>query len=119
MRRFCLVAVALGLALSSPVVAQSGPRSFTFVGWGDVPYRIPDDYAKVDRLIAAINAVKPALSVHVGDVKAGNTPCSDEIFQRSLEQIQKAEQPVVYSIGDNDGPFVTARTTAPSIRERA
>ncbi len=98
---------ALGAALASLLVcstaqSQSGPRAFTFIGWGDVPYVIPADYAKVDRLIAAMNAVKPAFTIHVGDIKAGNTPCSDEVFQRALDQIQSVQQPVVYSIGDNE-----------------
>jgi hypothetical protein len=103
MRRLLSVsAAALASVLAIQAHAQSGPRAFTFIGWGDVPYKIPDDYAKVDRLIAAMNAVKPAFSIHVGDIKAGNTPCSDEIFKRSLDQIQTVEHPVVYSIGDNE-----------------
>lgn len=101
LNRFNLAA-AMVLALCTPSMAQNGPRAFTFVGWGDVPYKIPDDYAKVDRLIAAINQAKPSFSIHVGDIKAGNTPCSGEIFQSALDQLQKAEQPVVYSIGDNE-----------------
>ena len=97
-----VLAAALTVAAAGPAAAQNGPNAFTFVGWGDVPYVLPDDYAKVDRLIAAINRAKPAFSIHVGDVKAGNTPCSDEVLQKALDQIQTAEQPVVYSIGDNE-----------------
>lgn len=102
-RSLSKVACALAaLFASSTVEAQNGPRAFTFIGWGDVPYAIPGDYAKVDRLIAAMNAVKPAFAIHVGDIKAGNTPCSDEVFQRALDQIQSVQAPVVYSIGDNE-----------------
>lgn len=97
-----MAAAALSAVVLPQAHAQNGPRAFTFIGWGDVPYKIPDDYPKVDRLIAAMNAVKPAFSIHVGDIKAGNTPCSDEVFQRSLDQIQTVEHPVVYSIGDNE-----------------
>ena len=99
-----LRSLALASLLCWPIAAraQSGPQAFTFVGWGDVPYAIPGDYAKVDRLIAAINTVKPAFSIHVGDIKSGATPCSDEVLQRAHDQIQTAEQPVVYSIGDNE-----------------
>ncbi len=101
-------AAKLCLALASLLVqplaasAQSGPNAFTFIGWGDVPYTIPADYPKVDRLIAAMNKVKPVFSIHVGDIKAGNTPCSDEVFQRAFDQIQTVDHPVVYSIGDNE-----------------
>lgn len=94
--------LAAALAAASPALAQNGPRAFTFIGWGDVPYSIPGDYVKVDRLIAAMNAVKPAFSIHVGDIKSGNTPCSDEIFKKALDQIQTADHPVVYAIGDNE-----------------
>lgn len=100
-RRLALSA-ALGAILAQGAAAQQGPNVFTFIGWGDVPYAIPGDYAKVDRLIAAMNAVKPAFSIHVGDVKAGNTPCSDEVLQKALDQIQTVEHPVVFSIGDNE-----------------
>lgn len=101
-RLLALSGAVLSSMLAFQAQAQTGPRAFTFIGWGDVPYKIPDDYPKVDRLIAAMNAVKPAFSIHVGDIKAGNTPCSDEIFKRSLDQIQTVEHPVVYSIGDNE-----------------
>ncbi len=103
MRRIIALALAaVSLAGPHDAHAQSGPRAFTFIGWGDVPYKIPDDYPKVDRLIAAMNAVKPSFSIHVGDIKAGNTPCSDEVFKRALDQIQTVEHPVVFSIGDNE-----------------
>ena len=90
MRRLLSLSAAIVTLLSSPAQSQSGPRAFTFIGWGDVPYTIPDDYPKVDRLIAAMNAVKPAFSIHVGDIKAGNTPCSDEVLKRALDQIQSS-----------------------------
>lgn len=99
--KLCL-AIASLFAQPIAAAAQSGPNAFTFIGWGDVPYTIPADYPKVDRLIVAMNKVKPAFSIHIGDIKAGNTPCSDEVFQRALDQIQTAEHPVVYSIGDNE-----------------
>ena len=97
-----MAAAVAALLMVAPALAQTGPRAFTFVGWGDVTYTIPDDYPKVDRLIAAMNRVKPAFSIHVGDVKAGNTPCSDEVLKRAHDQMQTAEHPVVYSIGDNE-----------------
>lgn len=97
-----LAVVLAAFMACSAAHAQNGPRSFTFIGWGDVPYVIPADYAKVDRLIAAMNAVKPAFTIHVGDVKAGNVPCSDEVLRRAFDQIQTVEQPVIYSVGDNE-----------------
>jgi hypothetical protein len=96
-------AAALGL-LNAPAFAQQplGPNAFEVAVIGDIPYKIPDDYAKVDRLIAAINALKPAVTLHVGDVKSGSSPCSDEVLKRAFDQIQTIESPVVYTIGDNE-----------------
>jgi hypothetical protein len=94
--------IMTALVTLSPAHAQNGPNAFTFIGWGDAPYVLPGDYAKVDRLIAAMNNAKPAFSIHVGDTKAGGTPCTDEILKKAFDQIQTAEHPVVYSIGDNE-----------------
>jgi hypothetical protein len=66
-----------------------------------MPYR-DADIAKVDRLITAINRLKPAFTLHVGDIKSGSQPCADTELQRSLDQINTIEGPVVYAIGDNE-----------------
>ncbi len=97
-----LVLAGLGQTPASSQIAFGGPQSFTFVALGDMPYRIPGDYDKVDRLIGAINRLRPAFSVHVGDVKSGGTPCSDEVLRKSLEQLQTFEQPLVFTPGDNE-----------------
>jgi hypothetical protein len=101
MLRGLLVLLAFATCLGSPLSAQPGPNAFTFVAFGDVPYRIADE-AKVDRLIAAINRLKPAFSIHVGDIKSGGSPCADANLKESLDQINTLEQPVIYSIGDNE-----------------
>jgi hypothetical protein len=66
-----------------------------------MPYR-PDDVAKVDRLIAAINRLKPEFSIHVGDIKPGSAPCEKGALEKAFAQINTLAQPVVYSIGDNE-----------------
>jgi hypothetical protein len=93
------LALAASLALAAlPAAAQP----FHFVALGDMPYTLPADYAKFDRLIAAINATRPAFSVHIGDIKSGSTLCSDEIFQKVLDQFATFEQPLLYTPGDNE-----------------
>lgn len=101
-KRFLTATFAASWLMSSAAGAQGGPNSFSFIGWGDAPYAIPADYAKVDRLIVAIDAARPAFSIHVGDIKSGNTPCSDEILKRALDQIETASAPVIYTPGDNE-----------------
>jgi hypothetical protein len=89
------------LLIASPVMA-AGPNTFEVMAFGDVPYKIPQDYAAVDRLIAEINAAKPAFTLHVGDVKAGSSPCTDEVLKKAFDQMQTVEGPLLYTIGDNE-----------------
>ena len=97
-----VLALGLSAAVSSaPASAQTGPNAFMFVALGDMPYR-SEDVIKVDRLIAAINRLKPAFSIHVGDIKSGGSPCTDVALKTAFDQIGTLEQPVIYSIGDNE-----------------
>jgi hypothetical protein len=98
MRRLLLSAVLLP-ALIGAAAAQNAP--FSFIAWGDKPYA-PDDGPKVDRLIAAMNAAKPAFTIHVGDIKSGSSSCADESLKKAFDQINSVEAPTVYSIGDNE-----------------
>ena len=99
-----LPAVAfLILTLSSAAAEQiGGDKAFSFVVLGDQPYDLPDDSIKFDRLIAAVNRLKPAFTLHVGDIKSSRVPCSDAIFRQALAQLQTFEGALVYTIGDNE-----------------
>jgi hypothetical protein len=95
----------IGAAMLAAVATgqQAGAQeAFSFVAMGDMPYNIPRDYEKVDRLIGVINAAKPAFTIHVGDIKSGSTHCSDEIIKKAFDQIQTIDGPVVYTPGDNE-----------------
>lgn len=104
--RNALVGAAAALLMSMTCAAGAervgGDNAFSFVALGDMPYNIPGDYAKFDRLIAAINQQKPAFTLHVGDIKSGGVPCTDEILQRAYDQIQTFEGALIYTIGDNE-----------------
>jgi hypothetical protein len=93
-----LAALALALALSTGAQAQP----FSFVALGDMPYTLPADYPRFERLIDAINAERPAFSLHVGDTKSGSTPCSDEIIGRAHAYFARFQGAVVYTPGDNE-----------------
>ncbi len=81
-------------------MAQTTP--FRFVAFGDMPYTLPADYTRYERLITAINAAKPKFTVFVGDTKSGSSECSDANFQKSLDYFNTFEQPLTYAIGDNE-----------------
>ena len=103
---FAASAAMLAMIASLPSAGAAerigGDNAFSFVALGDMPYNLPDDYAKFDRLIAAVNALKPAFTLHVGDIKSGALPCSDEVLRKSYDQIQTFEGALVYTIGDNE-----------------
>ena len=103
MRRLVLAA-ALSLAAAAPAAAfeVGGPRAFAFVALGDMPYKLPDDYPRFEALIARVNALKPAFTVHVGDIKAGSTECSDANFRKVADEFAMFDGPLVYTIGDNE-----------------
>lgn len=86
--------------LASGGVAAAQP--FTFVAIGDLPYKLPDDYARFERLIGDINRVAPAFTVHVGDIKSGGSPCTDANFQKIKDDFATFAQPLIYTPGDNE-----------------
>lgn len=97
-----MLVVATWLTPAKAAESIGGDNAFSFVALGDMPYNLPDDYAKFDRLIAAVNALKPAFTLHMGDIKSGALPCSDEVLKKSYDQIQTFEGALVYTIGDNE-----------------
>lgn len=90
------------LVAAAPAVAQTTERPFEFVALGDMPYNIPGDYEKFERLIGRINKLSPAFTLHVGDIISGRTRCSDENFARVLGMFGQFDGPLVYTPGDNE-----------------
>jgi hypothetical protein len=99
MRGALLAAALLALPLSP---AQPRAAGFDFFAIGDVPYTLPDDDIKFRGLIDVINFHRPAFTVHVGDIKGGNTPCTDEHFRMILARFQAFRHPLIYTPGDNE-----------------
>lgn len=92
-------AAALAVSLSS---APARAEPFEFVAIGDMPYNIPGDYEKFDRLIDRINARAPAFTIHVGDIISGVTRCSDENFAEVKARFDRFEGALIYTPGDNE-----------------
>jgi hypothetical protein len=102
----CCFVLLLGVGWYGRALAQPAPTSeeFSFVALGDMPYNTPEinrDQA-FERLIAAINRVQPAFSIHIGDFKSGSTLCDDATFDRVHAWFLTFEQPLVYTPGDNE-----------------
>jgi hypothetical protein len=90
--------VAMFIAIASSAMAQS----FKFIAIGDMPYNIPDDYARYERLIQRINNLNPTFTIFVGDTKSGSTPCSDDYNLIVKNYFNQFKSPLIYSPGDNE-----------------
>jgi hypothetical protein len=95
-----------GSGMPTNALAQTvAPGSnFEFVAMGDMPYTTSevDRDQPFTRLIAAINAVQPAFSIHVGDIKGGGTRYDDGTFDKIKAYFMTFQQPLVYTPGDNE-----------------
>lgn len=91
--------VLLGAFTAIGTSARAEP--FHFVAYGDVVYRIPENYAPYERLIETINRDQPAFTIHVGDFK-GYFDCGDEMLARFMGYFDRHDQPLMLTPGDND-----------------
>ena len=101
MRLFKAFLVWLLIACSGVISAQSF-EPFQFVALGDMPYSLPEDNVRYERLISEINKTKPSFSIFIGDTKSGSTPCSDEYNQKVKAYFNQFTSPLIYSLGDNE-----------------
>ncbi len=88
--------------LSPLAIHAQTTGSFKFVALGDMPYSIPDDYVRYERLINVINGVNPSFTIFVGDTKSGSSECSDQNNQKAKGYFNQFTSPLIYSIGDNE-----------------
>jgi hypothetical protein len=97
--KYLLRSVALCVVVYANAAAYG--QTFTFVALGDTAYNGARDYPIYRELIGAINATKPAFSIHIGDIwGAGN--CHDAHYAQIQEFFALYQQPVVYTPGDNE-----------------
>ena len=100
--------LVLALLFALPALAA---ERFTFAAIGDMPYerddgRMVDPEAPRNRefagLIGRINGARPAFTVHVGDIKAGSTVCTDAHLAFIKGLFDRFEAPLVFTPGDNE-----------------
>ena len=72
-----------------------------FFAVGDLPYA-ESEAAPLARLLAAAAAERPAFLVHVGDIKGGGAPCTDDNLGEIAALFRAQPIPVVYTPGDNE-----------------
>jgi len=93
--------VFAGLAAWLAIAPASAQQPFRFVAIGDMPY---GEAAKprFERLIARINALKPAFTVHIGDIISGREPCVDAVYLYAYARFSQVDGPLIYTPGDNE-----------------
>lgn len=68
-----------------------------------MPYGKPGKvYPPFRALIDQINDLPPAFTIHIGDIKSGSTPCSDEMLRDQRGFMDSFSGPLVYAPGDNE-----------------
>jgi hypothetical protein len=88
------------LFISQLAVGQQ--KKFTIVAFGDMPYKVPNDYPKFERVIKTLNKENPTFIVHVGDFKSGSSLCSTEYFEKMHAYFETINPPFIYTPGDNE-----------------
>jgi len=94
------------MAALTVAVAAGGPaatsRRFTFGLWGDVPYARFDDSVRIPALIADMNDADLAFTVFDGDIKDGDSRCTDDVYTAAAAMFDRLGAPTVYVPGDNE-----------------
>lgn len=88
------------LVAGSPLLKAQ--EKFSFFVIGDMPYNNPHDLERFPQVVKAINAEKPTFTVHVGDIKSGQSPCTDEHFEAIKKVFDQFDGPLIYTPGDNE-----------------
>src|SRR6185295_2267239 len=94
-----VLATLLGFLAAAAVPVAAEPFSFVVVG--DTTYSPPADYPLYEKLIAAINGVSPAFSIHIGDTK-GRGDCGRAFQESQRPFFDHYAAPVVYTPGNNE-----------------
>ena len=94
--------VAAADVAASPLPAADA-EPIDFIALGDMPYGTDLLSGPAYRhLIDQINALNLPFAIHVGDFKAGTSPCTDDEFERQHRHFQRFAHALVYTPGDND-----------------
>jgi len=94
-----LLVALIGLVL---VAGCAHRRAFDFALIGDVPYTDEAATNAFPNMIEEINAADLAFVIHDGDIKHGDSPCTDQVFRERLAQFETFEHPLFYIFGDNE-----------------
>jgi hypothetical protein len=103
----CIRQAVLALAAAMATALAFGPARASaepvrFLAFGDMPYVWPKDLDRFGKLIEAGNRLEPDFMVHLGDIKGGGAPCTEDAYRTVLELLERSEPPLIYTPGDNE-----------------
>ena len=84
-----------------PSAGEESTPEFEIGLIGDLPYTAEEE-RKTDALFGEMDSERLAFIIHVGDIKSGSAPCTDEIFFRERERFESSAHPLFYIPGDNE-----------------
>lgn len=86
-----------------PVAKNAFSDEFRFLATGDLPYSASQESQYRKLLAQAATDEEPFdFLMHVGDIKSGDSPCTDEVSLNIRDIFANYPTPVVYTIGDNE-----------------
>jgi len=101
---FWILGAAMVLAQPPQLLERHKPKrgvAFEFAAIGDQQYGTEGE-RKFPALREAINKTKVAFVVHAGDVKSGESPCSDAMFAGRVRDFNDFSMPLILTPGDNE-----------------
>jgi hypothetical protein len=111
-----LVAAVLGTGCATSKLTPEEPFDFALIG--DVPYNADQTTNLFPNMMRELNAAKLEFVVHDGDIKSGDTPCSDEVFEARRRDFANSTHPFIYIFGDNEWTDCARGTNGFSPEER-
>ena len=95
------ILIWLLFSLAAGLSHAQAPARFAFAIVGDAPYNAREE-ALFAQMLDEINYENLAFIVHVGDIKSGGSPCSDELYEDRKRMFQASRHPFILVPGDND-----------------
>lgn len=96
-----LVAAAMAITVCGALGGdQDSSELISFCVMGDVPY-LPFEDEILPRQIAEMPD-DIAFAIHVGDIKAGGTPCDPPVYEKVAAMLGKSKSPMFILPGDNE-----------------
>jgi hypothetical protein len=98
-RQLLKVAALSTLGVSSHS-KSANETDFTFALIGDTPYTALDELSAARVIQEA--SLGASFMIHVGDIKNGVAPCTDELLTRRIKFLDSSPIPLIYLPGDNE-----------------